>query len=122
MPPFGLDTQAACEASGPHPPPEFGAVAAAGISFGFQTKLPRVEAALPTPEHIMTHTAQDAPDRLAGNSRCPCDLLDRRAGGREGLDLRVDSRARQRAFPLQPLGPRQRGRVDDGLWRQCFAQ
>ena len=70
----------------------------------------------------MTHAAQDAPDCLAGDPRGPYDLLDRGSGGRQRLNLRIDRRARQRAFPLQPLGPRQCGGVDDGLWRQCLAQ
>ena len=70
----------------------------------------------------MAHAAQDAQYRLAGDPRGPGDLLDGSSGGRQGLGPYVDSRARQRAFPLQALGLCQRGGIDDGFWRQRLAQ
>ena len=77
---------------------------------------------MPASEYLMTYAPQDAPYRLASDPRGSGNLLDGRSSGRQSFHLFVDGRARQRAFPLQPFGPRQRGGIDHGFWRQCLAQ
>ncbi len=61
----------------------------------------------------MTHAPQDASYRLASDPSGSGNLLDGRSSGRQSLHLFVDGRARERAFPLQPFGPRQSGGIDD---------
>jgi hypothetical protein len=72
---------------------------------------------LPASEYLMTHAPQDAPYRLASDPRGSGNLLDGRSSGRQSFHLRVD-----RALPLQPFGPRQRGGIEHSLWRQRVAQ